>query len=128
MLRVDQASFQTEVVEGSFDQPVFIAFAPTTGPVPARLDPLLAALEAEHPGALKVVRVDPAEQPEIAAACGVGDRPEVVVVTAGTGVAMGNAIPQIKTIASFVTKSNNEDGVAWAIDKIIADNQKEQNQ
>lgn len=87
MLRVDQASFQTEVVDGSFDQPVFIAFAPTTGPTTARLEPILAALEAEHPGALKVVRVDPAEQPEIAAACGVGDAPEVIVVTAGTGVA-----------------------------------------
>ena len=53
---------------------------------------------------------------------------ESMIQAAGTGVAMGNAIPQIKTIASFVTKSNNEDGVAWAIDKILADNQKEQDQ
>ncbi len=31
---------------------------------------------------------------------------------AGTGVAMGNAISQLKNIANEVTSSNNEDGIA----------------
>lgn len=38
---------------------------------------------------------------------------------AGLGVAMGNAIPALKEIADFVTLSNNEDGVKYAIDKFI---------
>lgn len=36
---------------------------------------------------------------------------------AGTGVAMGNAIDAAKAIAQFVTKTNMEDGVAYAINK-----------
>ena len=35
---------------------------------------------------------------------------------AGVGVAMDNAIPSVKEIANFVTKSNLEDGVAYAIE------------
>ncbi|MEK4343912.1 Cof-type HAD-IIB family hydrolase [Paenibacillus sp. FSL P4-0184] len=38
---------------------------------------------------------------------------------AGLGVAMANAIPALKEIADFVTLSNNEDGVKYAIDKFI---------
>lgn len=67
-------------------------------------------------------------QREEIAAIGDNLNDESMIRAAGTGVAMGNAVPQIKTIASFVTKSNNEDGVAWAINKIIADNQKERDQ
>ncbi len=35
----------------------------------------------------------------------------------GTGVAMGNAIPEVKEIADAVTKSNNEDGVAYYLEQ-----------
>ncbi|WP_238882200.1 sugar-phosphatase [Clostridium sp. YIM B02551] len=38
---------------------------------------------------------------------------------AGLGVAMGNATNEIKDIASYVTKSNEEDGVAEVIEKFI---------
>lgn len=38
---------------------------------------------------------------------------------AGTGVAMGNAIDSVKAIAQFVTKTNREDGVAYAIEKLV---------
>lgn len=38
---------------------------------------------------------------------------------AGLGVAMGNAEDEIKVIANFVTKSNEEDGVAFVIEKFI---------
>lgn len=34
-------------------------------------------------------------------------------------VAMGNAIDEIKEKADFVTKSNDEAGIAYAIDKFI---------
>jgi hydroxymethylpyrimidine pyrophosphatase-like HAD family hydrolase len=35
------------------------------------------------------------------------------------GVAMENAIPSVKDVANFVTKSNLEDGVAYAIEKFV---------
>lgn len=38
---------------------------------------------------------------------------------AGLGVAMGNASEEIKMAADFITKSNEEDGVAYVIDKFI---------
>lgn len=38
---------------------------------------------------------------------------------ADLGVAMGNAEDEIKMIANFVTKSNEEDGVAFVIEKFI---------
>lgn len=38
---------------------------------------------------------------------------------AGLGVAMGNAIDSIKEIANFVTTTNNEDGVAVAVEKFV---------
>ncbi len=36
---------------------------------------------------------------------------------AGIGVAMGNAMPHVKAIADFITLTNDEDGVAAAIEK-----------
>ncbi|WAA09058.1 sugar-phosphatase [Fervidibacillus albus] len=38
---------------------------------------------------------------------------------AGCGIAMGNAIPELKKVADFITSSNNEDGVAKAIEKFV---------
>ena len=38
---------------------------------------------------------------------------------AGTGVAMGNSIDSVKAAAQFVTKSNQEDGVAYAIEQFV---------
>jgi Cof subfamily protein (haloacid dehalogenase superfamily) len=38
---------------------------------------------------------------------------------AGLGIAMGNAMPQTKAIADYITSSNNEDGVAEAIEKFV---------
>lgn len=37
---------------------------------------------------------------------------------AGVGVAMGNAPEHVKRAADFVTKSNVEDGVAWALERL----------
>ena len=38
---------------------------------------------------------------------------------AGVGVAMGNAEEEIKEASNYVTASNDEDGVAWAIEKLV---------
>jgi Cof subfamily protein (haloacid dehalogenase superfamily) len=38
---------------------------------------------------------------------------------AGFGVAMGNAIPEVKAVAQAVTSGNDEDGVAEAIEKYV---------
>jgi Cof subfamily protein (haloacid dehalogenase superfamily) len=40
---------------------------------------------------------------------------------AGLGVAMGNAFPEVKEIADYITSSNEEDGVANVINKFILD-------
>jgi hypothetical protein len=38
---------------------------------------------------------------------------------AGLGVAMGNAIPAIKAVADYITRSNEEDGVAHVIEQFV---------
>lgn len=40
-----------------------------------------------------------------------------MIEDAEIGVAMGNATPEIKAVAKYITKSNNESGVAYAINK-----------
>ena len=42
-----------------------------------------------------------------------------IIQAAAIGVAMGNASNDIKGIADFVTKSNLDSGVAYAIDKFV---------
>lgn len=39
-----------------------------------------------------------------------------MIEAAGTGIAMGNAIPELKAKADFVTKTNNEAGIACALE------------
>ena len=38
---------------------------------------------------------------------------------AGMGIAMGNAVPEIKEIANYITDTNDNDGVAKAIEKFV---------
>ena len=38
---------------------------------------------------------------------------------AGTGVAMGNAVEEVKAVAQMVTANNNQDGIAVALDKLL---------
>ena len=42
-----------------------------------------------------------------------------MVEFAGMGIAMGNAFPELKEIANYITKTNEEDGVAYAINKFV---------
>ena len=39
--------------------------------------------------------------------------------TCGYRVAMGNACEEIKNISDFVTKSNNDDGIAYFLDNYL---------
>lgn len=50
-----------------------------------------------------------------------GDAPNDVdmIKMCGTGVAMGNAYDEIKEIANFVTKNNDEDGVAYFLEQYL---------
>ena len=54
-------------------------------------------------------------QPDEVMAIGDNLNDESMIRMAGIGVAMENAAPEIKEIANFITKTNNENGVAYAI-------------
>lgn len=50
-------------------------------------------------------------------ACGDGNNDYAMIKQAGTGVAMENGEPEVKAIADFITKTNDEEGVAFAIEQ-----------
>ncbi|MDO4436949.1 MAG: Cof-type HAD-IIB family hydrolase [Coriobacteriaceae bacterium] len=52
-------------------------------------------------------------------AFGDGENDISMIEWAGTGVAMGNAIDATKEAADMVTASNNEDGIALALEKLL---------
>lgn len=52
-------------------------------------------------------------------ACGDSDNDYSMIEVAGLGVAMSNASKELKDIADAVTLSNDEDGVAYAIEKWV---------
>lgn len=58
-------------------------------------------------------------KPEEVMAIGDQENDIAMIEYAGMGVAMDNAIPSVKEVANFVTKSNLEDGVAWAIEQHV---------
>lgn len=52
-------------------------------------------------------------------ACGDAGNDLSMVKYAGLGVAMGNATPEVKEAANFITASNDEDGIANVIEKYV---------
>ena len=52
-------------------------------------------------------------------ACGDGGNDYEMVSNAGIGIAMGNAVDQVKESATYVTASHDEDGIAEAFEKYI---------
>lgn len=54
-------------------------------------------------------------------ACGDAGNDVQMIEAAGLGVVMENGREDLKAIADFVTKTNNEDGVAYAIEKYVLD-------
>ncbi len=59
--------------------------------------------------------IDPAQT----MACGDGGNDVALVKAAGLGVAMANACDEVKAAADYITASNNEDGVALAIERFV---------
>jgi len=53
------------------------------------------------------------------AAFGDGGNDITLIREAGLGVAMSNAIPELKAAANYITLSNEEDGVAYVINKLL---------
>ena len=41
------------------------------------------------------------------------------IATAGTGIAMGNALPAIQAQADVVAPDHNNEGVAWAVQRFV---------
>lgn len=56
---------------------------------------------------------------ESTVAFGDGENDISMLQSAGYSIVMGNASDKVKEYADFITKSNNEDGVAYVIEKII---------
>ena len=52
-------------------------------------------------------------------AVGDGENDLSMIKAAGIGVAMENALDEVKAAANFITLSNNRDGVAYAIEKLV---------
>lgn len=53
--------------------------------------------------------------PKQVAALGDSENDYEMIQWAGTGIAMENASPKVKSVAQYVTKSNEEDGVLYAL-------------
>ena len=58
-------------------------------------------------------------------ALGDGGNDTAMIRAAGLGVAMGNAFPEVKEAADYVTASNTEDGAAQAIEKFVLEGKTE---
>lgn len=58
-------------------------------------------------------------EPEQIMACGDSMNDQTMMAAAGLAVAMGNADEDIKVLADYITLSNDEDGVACAIEQFI---------
>lgn len=66
-------------------------------------------------GALPKLGIDASE----VVAFGDGQNDKSMLAWAGTGVAMANAVDETKAVSQMVTASNNEDGIAVALDKLL---------
>jgi Cof subfamily protein (haloacid dehalogenase superfamily) len=55
-------------------------------------------------------------------ACGDSDNDYSMIKAAGLGVAMGKGLEEIKKMADKVTLSNDQDGVAYAIEQWVLQN------
>ena len=56
---------------------------------------------------------------DLIAQCGDNYNDLEMIELAGTGVAMGNAPEDIQRRADFATRSNAEDGVAYALEQLL---------
>ena len=80
--------------------------------------------DASKKNALKQLCADFQILPERVLAIGDSRNDVSMLRWAGVGVAMGNALPEVKENVRFVTASNQEDGVALAIERFVGFAQK----
>ena len=52
-------------------------------------------------------------------ACGDGFNDVEMIKFAGLGVAMDNAVPEVKAVADYVTKSNDDNGIVEVLEKFV---------
>ena len=74
----------------------------------------------EKPNALQVLCDDLGIGPAETMAFGDGPNDRSMLEWAGCGVAMGNAVPEVKAAADVVTATNEEDGVALELERLLA--------
>jgi hydroxymethylpyrimidine pyrophosphatase-like HAD family hydrolase len=58
--------------------------------------------------------------PTAMVAIGDGENDRTMLQVVGLGIAMGNASPYVQAVATWVTDTNNRDGLAKAINRLIA--------
>ncbi|BDA50944.1 probable endoribonuclease YbeY at N-terminal half [Coccomyxa sp. Obi] len=68
---------------------------------------------------LQALLADLALPVEAVMAIGDGSNDLQIVANAGLGVAMGNAVPEVKAAAAVLVANNDEDGVAEAIERFV---------
>lgn len=85
-------------------EPFFIEIMPQNIDKATSLDKMLASVGLNRENAI---------------CCGDGFNDMTMIQYAGIGVAMENAQPAVKKAADYITKSNDEDGIAHVIDKFI---------
>ncbi len=85
-------------------EPFFIEIMPLNIDKATSLDKMLASVGLTRENAI---------------CCGDGFNDMTMIQYAGLGVAMENAQPAVKEAADYITKSNDEDGIAHVIDKFI---------
>ncbi len=121
--------------ETTFNKLIFIAEPEQIPAIRTELEPLLGSsasmvqaiptmLEVLPPGASKgdgLRRLLAMLHIPAAHVLAVGDAENdlEMIQLAGVGVAMGNALPNLKSVADYVTLSNDEDGVAEAIIRFV---------
>jgi putative thioredoxin len=102
MLDTTQEDFSRDVLDASQDAPVLVDFwAPWCGPC-RTLSPLLAAIESEFSGRLKVVKVNVDENQELSARFGVRSIPFVVAFVAGQPVDSFVGVLPAEALRQFV--------------------------
>ncbi|MDJ0755860.1 MAG: Cof-type HAD-IIB family hydrolase [Ardenticatenaceae bacterium] len=79
----------------------------------------LVPLGTSKGGGLKILLDDLGIGYENTIAFGDSDNDLEMISWAGIGVAMGNAMPRIKEAATYVTATNDEDGIPLALDKYL---------
>lgn len=84
--------------------PYFIEIMPRNVDKGASMEKLLAIMGADR---------------EDVICCGDGYNDISMIKFAGVGVAMGNAQPPVKAAADWVAPSNDEDGIAWVVERFV---------